>query len=76
MSQEQLIQTVADQVAVLASKQGRTPEAVLEEMCRYLLKQRLRNFMATNRAEAEARGYTPSDVEKWVEEDRREQRVR
>jgi hypothetical protein len=75
MSQEQLIQAVADQANTLASKLGRSPKSVLEDMYRYLLKQNLRDFIAQNRAEAEAMGYTPSDVETWVEETR-SQRVR
>ncbi len=70
MSQEQLIQAVVDQVIVLAGKQGRTAEEVLEEMRRYLLRQRFRSFVARNRANAEAENYNPSDVEQWVEEDR------
>ncbi len=74
MSQEQLIQAVAEQVAVVAAKEGRTPEEVLDDMRRYLLKQRFRSFVAYNRAEAEAKGYKPSDVEEWIAEDRRQQR--
>jgi hypothetical protein len=76
MSQEQLIQAVADQAATLASQLGRPPEAVLEDMYRYLFKQNMRSFIATNRAEAEALGYTSSDIDTWVEEDRREQQQR
>jgi len=71
MSQEQLIQAVAAQVASVAGKQGRTPEAVLADMQRYLLKQNLDRFVARNRADAEAMGIRESDVDNIVHESRR-----
>ncbi len=71
MSQEQLIQAIAAQVADVAGKQGRAPEAVLVDMQRYLLKQNLDRFVARNRVDAEGMGIRESDVDQIVHDSRR-----
>ena len=69
-SQEQLIQAVADQVATLAGKQGRTPEEILADMQRFLLTEKLRAFVKCNRADATAMGLLESDVDDLIHESR------
>ena len=71
-----LIEAVADQVTEVARSQNRKPEEVLEDMRKHLLVQRFRGFVSRNRGQAEANGWSESDVPGWVEEDRREQHSR
>lgn len=71
-----LIEAVANQVTEVARSQNRKPEEVLEDMRKHLLVQRFRGFVSRNRGQAEANGWSESDVPGWIEEDRREQRKR
>jgi hypothetical protein len=71
-----LVKAIADQVDEVARAQNREPAEVLEEMRKQLLIQRFRHFVSINRAQAEANGWSESDVSSWVDEDRREQRSR
>jgi hypothetical protein len=76
MSTQERIEALAQTIAGIAEKQGRTYEETLADMEKIALVQRFRNFVVRNQAEAEAKGYKPSDVQSWVEEDRRDRRGR
>jgi hypothetical protein len=67
------LQALDQAISRLADKQGRSYDEVLAHLEKVALVERFRNFQARNRAEFEARGFKPSDVEGWVQEYRHEQ---
>ena len=64
-------------VAEIARVEGKTPDELIEETTRRMLRVRgLRSFVAENRRIAEEQGLTEADVPRLVKEHRREQRGR
>lgn len=70
---QERLQALDQTISRLADKQGRSYDEVLAHLEKAALIERFRNFQARNRAEFEAKGYKPSDVEGWVQEYRDEQ---
>jgi hypothetical protein len=74
MSRQERVEALEATITRLADTQGRSYEEALAELEKIALIQKFRNVQALNRAEAEAKGYRLSDVQKWVEEDRKSNR--
>jgi hypothetical protein len=64
-------------VAEIAQADGKTPEQVIEEVTRQMLRVRgLRSFVAENGRVAKAQGLSESDVSRLIEESRADSRGR
>src|SRR5450759_594437 len=72
-----LPQDLLTAVAEIARAEGKTPEEVIEEATRRLVRVRgLRSFVAENRRLAQEQGWTEADVPCLIDECRRESRGR
>jgi hypothetical protein len=69
---QERLQALEQSISRLAEDQGRSYDEVLAHLEKTALVERFRNFQARNRAEFEAKGFKPSDVEEWVREYRDE----